>query len=96
MGTDCLLIEGGINKEGQLKMAARIAGMVHEIEGRPRYMEIKIGNESVRKEKDILGLGERDIVGFFNKRIGCDCLKYKHQVLRAPSSEENSRKDGNM
>ena len=79
IGTDCLLMEGDINTEGQIKMAAAIAAMVQELESR-RIREPVL--ESVRKRNDILDGGERDIVGFFNKRIKCDCLKDRHHELK--------------
>ena len=81
IGTDCLLMKGDINTEGRIKMAATIAAMIQDLENR----RIGIGEpvlESVRKRNDILGGGERDIVGFFNNRIKCDCLKDRHHELK--------------
>lgn len=81
IGTDCLLMKGDINTEGRIKMAAAVAAMIQDLENR----RIGIGEpilESVRKKNDILDGGERDIVGFFNNRIKCDCLKYRHHKLK--------------
>lgn len=74
-GTDLLLMGGDINEEEKLKMAAAIAGMVREIEGRP-------GWDTLRKRKDVLCAGERLVVSFFNKRTSCGCLQKKYEELK--------------
>ena len=82
IGTDCLLMKGDINTEGQEKIAAAIAALIIELEDSHSGIGKVAVSESVRKMNDILDAGERDIVSFFNKRIKCDCLKDRYDELK--------------
>jgi hypothetical protein len=78
IGTDCLLIDGGVDRDGKLKMAAALAGMIRELEiGGDATVE-----ERIKKVDDTLFGSERQIVGFFKRRISCDCLTSKYKVLQ--------------
>ena len=86
IGTDCLLMEG-ISQEGKLKMATAIAGMIYDIQkdyllDKEDFTRGKTIIESIRKSKDIICAGERETVGFFSKKISCDCLKIKYKQLK--------------
>jgi hypothetical protein len=81
IGTDCLLMEEDVNVEGKLKMAAAIAGMVHYIEEEITTNGRTLVDE-MRKWKDVMGAGEREITSFFNKRINCGCLRARLEALK--------------
>lgn len=95
IGTDCLLIEDGVCVEGKLHMAAAIAGMIYDL-GRnwSDNLELSAG-ESVRKQYDIMNGGEMQIVGFFNRRTSCCCLKGKYERLKE-TQEKMGRCDNCM
>jgi hypothetical protein len=82
IGTDCLLMGGDVNEEGKLKMAAAIAIMVHHVENDFEMLGDTAFAVLVRKWKDIMDSGEREITSFFNKRTNCDCLKARLEVLK--------------
>ena len=91
IGTDCLLIEGNISKEGKLKMATAITGIVQNLG--PLSGKTVEAVESLRKRLDVVNGGEREIVSFFHKRIRCDCLKSKYKLLK-DTKEKMGKCDG--
>jgi hypothetical protein len=82
IGTDCLLMDGDVNEDGKLKMAAAIAGMVYHVENDYEMLGKTAFVDLVRKWKDVMGAGEREITSFFNKRTNCDCLRARLEVLK--------------
>jgi hypothetical protein len=80
IGTDFLLMEGDFSRDAPLKVVTAIAGLVCKLQ-EINSTTITI-SEHIRKHIDILQSGERDIVDFFNKRVGCGCLKNKCELLK--------------